>query len=106
MRSLPKIVLPRFGVMAKGPIEGLAEIRTSFNQTLANIEAALPNPPVPQLAPRLPRVEEVFKGPKAAFEEIKTTFEETVKGIVKKEEKAGEEKEVEGEVIPTLRGYL
>jgi len=38
----PKVVLPRFEVMTKSPIAGLAEVRTSFSNTLSSIEAALP----------------------------------------------------------------
>ena len=40
--QMPKVVLPRFEIMTKSPIEGLAEVRTSFSNTLASIEAALP----------------------------------------------------------------
>jgi len=40
--KMPKVILPSFDVMAKSPIAGLSEIRTSFSNTLATIEAALP----------------------------------------------------------------
>jgi len=41
----PTPTLPRAEVMARGPVEGLKEIRTSLSDTLANIEATLPAPP-------------------------------------------------------------
>jgi len=43
----PKVILPRFEIMTRSPIEGLTEVRTSLSSTLASIETALPAPALP-----------------------------------------------------------
>lgn len=81
--QLPKVVLPRFEVMSKSPIDALSEIRNSLSATAASIEAALPfggqGLPFGGLGGiKLPKIEQIFKGPTAAIEEIKSTFEKTM----------------------------
>lgn len=82
--QLPKVVLPKFEVMAKSPINALSEIRNSISATAASIEAALPKG-LPMGGQggglKFPRIEEIFKGPGAAAEEIKSTFEMTLGGL-------------------------
>lgn len=104
MPQAPRPTLPRTDVMAKGPIEGLKEIRTSFSDTLANIEATLPAPPTGAAGPAItppaglpvtppagagaqpPKLSDVFQSieatiqPPIEFSKVAESMEETLAG--------------------------
>ncbi|MGA2160171.1 MAG: hypothetical protein ABSG90_13280 [Dehalococcoidia bacterium] len=71
MFGINSLVFPKVDILAKGPVSALAEIRTSFSLTQANIESSLP-----QGGPgggsgasatgfKLPDIMAFFKGPGA-----------------------------------------
>jgi len=79
----PTPTLPRAEVMAKGPVEGLKEIRTSLSDTLANIEATLPAPPAvtpPAGLPMAPPAGVAAQPPKLSgvFQSIEATIKPPV----------------------------
>jgi hypothetical protein len=76
MFSPNSFVFPKFDILGKGPIPALAEIRTSFSMSQANIESSLPQggPGLPggpggqgasAMGFKLPDIMAFFKGPAA-----------------------------------------
>jgi hypothetical protein len=61
MVTLPKIVLPKVANILKSPGDGLAEIRSTLNQTATNVETRLPRMGGQSTGKGLPRLSRMVK---------------------------------------------